>query len=91
MKVCKTRCKNCLFSKDKIVSAKRKKIILEDCRKRGVHFICHKAQGKDVTCSGFYKKLGHTANLIRIMERIGGIEFVTLPAGESFIPYRFLK
>lgn len=39
--VCTTRCKNCLFSEERLVSPGRFQDILRDCRTRDVHFICH--------------------------------------------------
>jgi hypothetical protein len=49
LKVYKECCKNCLLSKDRIVSAKRAKEITKDCIKNQNHFICHKAtqEGKE--------------------------------------------
>lgn len=78
LKVFKTPCENCLFSDDKIVSNARKKELLSNCKKEQTHFICHKStiKGEDTVCSGFYKKMGHVSQLIRIMQRIGGIELI---------------
>jgi len=75
-KVKKECCNQCLFSKDKIVSAKRKHQILSDCRQNDTHFICHKAtiDGDDICCNGFYKS--QTTNMIRISQRMGWIELV---------------
>ena len=75
-KVEKECCGQCLFGKDKIVSNKRRKDILNDCRKNDSHFICHKAtiEGKDVCCKGFYDS--QTSNMIRISQRLGMVKFV---------------
>lgn len=75
-KVKKACCGQCLFSKDKIVSNKRRQSILNDCRSNDNHFICHKAtiEGKDVCCRSFYDT--QTSNLIRISLRLGMVEFV---------------
>lgn len=72
LKVAKEKCDQCLFSLNKIVSDARRKEVLENCKRRDCHFICHKT--KDVCCRGFYDT--QTSNLIRVMGRIGGIEFV---------------
>ena len=66
------RCKECLFSKDKIVSDSRRKEILSDCERNDSHFICHK--DKDVCCRGFFDS--SSTNLIRAVGRLGMIEFV---------------
>ena len=78
-KVYAARCNECLFSKDKIVSDERRAQILAECKRKDSHFICHKAtiSGQNVCCRGFYET--QTSNLIRVMGRIGGIEFVNLP------------
>ncbi len=76
MKVKKERCNQCLFSKNAVVSNRRKKDILNGCRKNDSYFICHKAtiEGEDICCKGFYDT--QTSNLIRIMQRLGAVEFV---------------
>lgn len=78
MKVFESPCKNCLLSPDRIVSGKRAKEILTKCARDQSHFICHKASmdGKDVCCHTYYTTLGYKSQLIRIMQRIGGIEMV---------------
>ena len=76
LKVKKECCDQCLFSKDKIVSNRRRKEILDGCRQNEHHFICHKAtiDNKDICCRSFYDT--QTSNMIRISQRIGWIEFV---------------
>lgn len=80
LKVCAKQCDQCLFSKDRIVSSNRMKDILNDCRRQDTHFVCHKSsmEGGSVCCKGFYDT--QTSNLIRIMQRLNGIEFVEVPA-----------
>lgn len=75
-KVKKKCCGECLFSKDKIVSNKRRKDILDGCKKKDNHFICHKAtiKGEDVCCKGFYDT--QTSNMIRISQRLNMVKFV---------------
>jgi hypothetical protein len=68
------QCDQCLFSKRRIVSAARAKDVLRDCARRGVHFICHKADDKDVCCRGFFER--RSTNLIRIAGRLGLLRFV---------------
>lgn len=76
LKVCKDACDQCLFGKNKIVSEKRKIEILKDCIKNDTHFECHKGTivGENIVCSGFFQK--YSTNLIRIMGRLGAIEFI---------------
>ena len=78
-KVTDKRCDECLFSPDKIVSDKRRKNVLSDCRKRDSHFICHKATivDQEVCCHGFYET--QTCNLMRIAQRLGAVQFVPIP------------
>lgn len=82
-KVYEKRCDQCLFSKDRIVSAARRVEILRECVGKDTHFICHKASlnGENVCCRGFFDS--QTSNLIRIMGRLNAIEFVPLPAGAA--------
>jgi hypothetical protein len=70
--VCSQQCDQCLFSKNRIVSERRKKEIMAECRRSDSHFVCHKT--KDAVCAGFYQS--HSTNLIRIMARLGGIKLV---------------
>ncbi len=72
LKICANPCSQCLFSKSRIVSADRKAEILTDCRRTDSHFVCHKTE--DAVCAGFYKRFD--TNLIRIMGRLGGLEFI---------------
>lgn len=93
MKVYNECCKNCLMSPDRIVSPTRAKEILNNCAVNQSHFICHKAtmEGKDICCHTFYKTLGYRSNLIRVMERIGGIEFVEQKDSEKLPTYQEMK
>lgn len=72
MKVAEQRCNQCLFGPNKIVSERRKREVLRQCERQDAHFVCHKSD--DICCRGFYDT--HTSNLIRIMQRLNGIEFV---------------
>lgn len=75
LKVLRKRCDQCLFSKARIVSAERKAEVLRTCKRRDTHFVCHKTT--DAVCHGFYAT--RTSNLIRIMGRLNGIEFIDVP------------
>lgn len=72
-------CKQCLFSKNKIVSDARKDEILADCEKNNNHFECHKATivGKHATCHAFYKQRTNPA-ISQMLENVGEVEFVDI-------------
>lgn len=104
-KIAAERCENCLFGRDRIVDGKRMKQVLDECRRRDAHFICHKfavgsfgeddelveIDGVDVCCRGFYDTQPPT-QLIRIAERVNCIEFVPLPDdGPILKPARLQK
>jgi len=76
--VYKKPCKNCLFTKDRIVSKERKEEIVEECIKENTHFICHKST--KICCSSFHKKYPGLSISERIAHISGGkIEYVELP------------
>lgn len=86
LKVYKEYCKNCLFSKDAIVSPERRKDIVQHCTKNQTHFICHKSD--DVVCNTFYEKLGGVSQMVRIAERLDMIEFVEQAEHEKLMPHK---
>ena len=89
MKICKKKCKYCLFTKNRIVSPQRKEEIVSNCLSNQTHFICHSSQKDDeIVCSGFYKQYGHHSQLIRIMGRINALKFVTVDSSKWMTPYR---
>ena len=52
MQVANTRCDQCLFSANRIVSEERMREVLTLCQKKKRWFICHKT--KNSCCRGFY-------------------------------------
>lgn len=92
-KVYKESCKNCLLSPDRIVSPRRAKEIIQDCAKKQVHFICHKASiaGEDVCCKTFYDKFGELSQLVRIAKRLNAVEEVDMPDGDRLQSYEEQK
>lgn len=76
----KERCNECLFSENKIVSDKRRKQILNECKRDDNHFTCHKAtlKGLEVCCSGFHEAFPAVGNLHRIAQRLQAIRFVKI-------------
>lgn len=93
MKVYNESCKNCLLSVDSIVSAKRRKEIIQTCAVEQSHFICHKAtmEGKDVCCKTFYDKLGHVSQMVRIAQRLNMVQFIDQPKSERLISHNEIE
>lgn len=85
MEVYKDCCKNCLLIPDSIVSAKRRKEIIQTCATEQSHFICHKAsmEGKDICCHTFYERLGHVSQMVRISQRLNMVKFIDQPESEK--------
>lgn len=79
----KTKCNQCLFTNNRIVSIKRMKEILKDCKKRDSYFVCHKDQtvgegnGK-LCCRGFLDNFKNDFNLGRMIQRINYIKEVEI-------------
>ena len=80
MKVYDKQCGQCLFSKNRIVSAARVKDILKQCRRQDTHFQCHKAtlRGEDVQCRGYYDSQP-PSQMTRIAGRLNCLKFVDQP------------
>lgn len=76
-RVCSKQCGNCLFGKDRIVSASRMKEVVKSCIDGDKHFICHEHSivGQDVMCRGYYDR-GLPSQMRRIAERLGVLRFV---------------
>jgi hypothetical protein len=79
--VCEKPCDQCLFSKDRIVSAKRVREILSDCKRKDTHFVCHKASiaERDVCCRTFFDT--RNSQMIRIAARLNMVRFVDPSTG----------
>jgi hypothetical protein len=79
-KVMKEQCDECLFSPQRIVSARRMAQLLKECCRDDTHFICHKAtiEGKEACCRAFYDQNPGATNLMRIAGRLNAVEFVTI-------------
>ena len=77
LKVFKEQCNKCLLSKNRIVSAKRVKQIISECKSQQLHFICHKTNdGEETICKGYFDKYGHYSQMVRIASRLNQLEFV---------------
>ena len=89
LKVYKECCGNCLLSKDRIVSPKRAKDLLNEIKEKQSYFVCHKASmnGEEIVCKTFFDKLGHQSQMIRIAERLNVVQFVEQTDTKKLIPY----
>lgn len=70
LKIAKTQCDQCLFSKNKIVSEERKKQIIKECLDTDDFFLCHKGTlaGMKVACAGFEVRYNpKTPRLARVL------------------------
>lgn len=80
MEVRKTKCDQCLFTDNRIVSQKRAGDVVKDCLKRDTYFICHKTQTEDapqdMCCRGFWDQHKNNFNLGRIAQRLQAVRFV---------------
>ena len=87
-KVAKQQCENCLLSQNAIVSPSAVQKHLKKCAAEDTHFICHKAtmNGQEICCRAFYDT--RSTNLIRVMGRLGCIEFVDLPETQPLMSWR---
>lgn len=77
-KVYDKECDQCLFGKNRIVSLERKAELVKGFVRKQSHFICHKStiEGKEIVCKGFYDKMGHVSQTVRIAERLKSVEFI---------------
>ena len=89
LRVYSSSCKNCLLTKNRLVSPQRAKDILSGCKENQTHFICHKAtmEDEEIVCSTFYTKLGEHSQMVRIAKRLNMIEFVEQPDSEQLPTY----
>lgn len=80
LEVMRRPCGQCLFSRNRIVSAERKAEILADCARRDSHFECHKGtlDGRQIVCAGFAKR--HSSGMLRMCERGGLVVLVDEPS-----------
>jgi hypothetical protein len=78
-KVSSKVCDECLYSKHKIVDEAAKKAILEECRRKGSYFVCHKftISGEAAVCRGFFNK--EPNQTCQVAERLGLVIYVDPP------------
>lgn len=73
------QCDQCLFSPNRIVSAKRAKQVIAECLAKDTYFICHKAsiKNEDVACAGFVQRYKFDVVLIRAAFMFSAVQYVT--------------
>ena len=93
LKVYQECCNNCLLSKDRIVSPKRAKDLLNKIAEKQSYFVCHKAsvKGEEIVCKTFFDKLGHQSQMIRIAERLNAVQFVEQNNNEKLRSFASIK
>lgn len=87
LKVFASPCKNCLFSKDRIVPPERASEVIRQCIAKDKHFTCHVAtiEGQDIVCRAFYDQAYDRirgGKLIKALEE-NLVEFVPMPEGKE--------
>ncbi len=94
MHVFDSPCKNCLFSKDRIVSPQRMKNIVQGCIDEGKHFICHVSSMDDTPgegntmCHGFHEKMVDRIPGLALLKRMGLIFKRPQPPSSKLMPWR---
>lgn len=73
-------CNECLFSKNKIIEENAKESLIEECLKKDMYFICHKATiiGKDYVCKGFWDRYKSDVVITRMALAWGFWKFVKI-------------
>jgi hypothetical protein len=94
LKVYNKPCKNCLLTKDRIVSVERAKEIIENCNNPKdnsypTHFTCHKAsiQGEDICCSKFFEAFKDLNEKLILVQELGYFEMVDLTEDEKLVSW----
>lgn len=82
MRVQKTKCNQCLFTKNRVVSEEVAAKIIKTALKKDTYFNCHKTQVKglksNVCCKGFWDAHKNNFNLGRVAQRLGIVEKVII-------------
>ncbi len=81
MDIQKTKCNQCLFSKNRVVTPEVVAEIVKGCLNEDTYFCCHKAtiKGKNnVCCRGFWDAHKSNFNLGRITQRLNSVREVVI-------------
>jgi hypothetical protein len=83
-RICKTKCNQCLYTKNRVVGAERATELMRETLRKDTNFICHKSQLRgeknEAFCAGSVDQ--SAGQLVRIMGRLGGIEYIDPETGE---------
>lgn len=74
------RCEQCLFTSARIVPEEAQAQIVEECRRKGNYFVCHKGSltgNNQLCCRGFYDTVDTTVT--RLAHELGLVRFVPVP------------
>jgi len=80
VKVYDRPCKNCLFSKNRLVSPERAAELINEALQNGSFFVCHLATLNDenIACHAFVNHFRNTAPALRWVDLNQGFEVVPL-------------
>lgn len=75
--VCQSKCDQCLFSSNRIVTKERMKQIIANTLKANTHFICHKGSinKQNIACAGWAERYGST--WLTLAKQLNLIKYVT--------------
>lgn len=80
IKIQKTKCDQCLFTKNRIVTLERAKEAVKDILDNDSYFCCHKSMdNNDVCCRGFWDAHKNDFSLGRLLQHLHIIIFIDLP------------
>lgn len=65
-----------MFTKNKIVSDRRKAEVIKSCLEDDTFFVCHKTD--NVCCNGFWNNFRNEFNLGRMAQRLNMVKFVNV-------------
>jgi hypothetical protein len=89
VRVLSERCTTCILGGDQSITPHLGRGRLKDLVERAAdgHIPCHStldnANPGAAICHGWFDKFGMESNFVRVMGRIGGLEFVPLPAKDG--------
>ncbi len=74
------RCNQCLFTRQKIVSNKRRKQIIQEALRKDTFFVCHKATiiGHHICCRSFYDIYRNDVLITRLAQLFNIVEFIDI-------------
>lgn len=72
MQVCSRKCNQCLFSKDRLVSADQANALIRASLQDGGFFNCHKGSiaGEPLVCNQFWQTYRHKCDTLQLAQRL---------------------